>query len=160
VSRSVDVLIVGAGVAGLSAAVGMVLTRDVLVLSAGEGSTPWAQGGVAAAFGGDDPDDHWSDTGVAGADFCDERHVRILVEEGPQRVADLIALGAVFDRRRDASLSRTLEGGHGRADVSFMRAVTRPAPRFTGRSARQSNGLESPSHRVASSGCSRLVMAR
>jgi L-aspartate oxidase len=117
VSRSVDVLIVGAGVAGLSAALGLAATREVLVLSAGEGSTPWAQGGVAAAFGDDDPDDHWRDTAVAGADFCDERHVRILVEEGPQRVADLIALGAVFDRRRDGSLSRTLEGGHGRARV-------------------------------------------
>jgi L-aspartate oxidase len=116
-SRSVDVLVVGAGVAGLSAALGLAATRDVLVLSSGEGSTPWAQGGVAAAFGADDPDDHERDTLIAGAGFCDERHVRILVEEGPQRVADLIALGAVFDRRRDGSLSRTLEGGHGRARV-------------------------------------------
>jgi L-aspartate oxidase len=116
-SRSVDVLVVGAGVAGLSAALGLAATRDVLVLSAGEGSTPWAQGGVAAAFGADDPDDHREDTAVAGADFCDERHVRMLVEEGPQRVADLIALGAAFDRRRDGSLSRTLEGGHRRARV-------------------------------------------
>lgn len=115
-SRSVDVLIIGAGVAGLSAALGLAPTRDVLVLSAGEGSTPWAQGGIAAAFGSDDPDDHATDTLVAGAGFCDERHVRILVEEGPQRVADLMALGAVFDRR-DGNLSTTLEGGHGRARV-------------------------------------------
>ncbi|HEY7048209.1 MAG TPA: FAD-dependent oxidoreductase, partial [Jatrophihabitantaceae bacterium] len=72
-TRSVDVLVVGAGVAGLSAALGLAATRDVLVLSAGEGSTPWAQGGVAAAFGADDPDDHAQDTAVADADFCDER---------------------------------------------------------------------------------------
>jgi L-aspartate oxidase len=116
-TRSVDVLVVGAGVAGLSTALGLAATRDVLVLSAGEGSTPWAQGGVAAAFCTDDPDDHARDTGVAGADFCDARQVGRLVEEGPQRVAELIALGAVFDRRRDGSLSRTLEGGHGRARV-------------------------------------------
>jgi L-aspartate oxidase len=117
VNRSVDVLIVGAGVAGLSAALGLAATRDVLVLSAGDGSTPWAQGGIAAAFGDDDPVDHWHDTDVAGAGFCDERNARALVEEGPQRVAELIAQGARFDRRADGALSRTIEGGHGRPRI-------------------------------------------
>ncbi len=116
-NSEVDVLVVGAGVAGLSTALGLAATRRVLVISAGDGSTPWAQGGVAAAFDGDDPADHAHDTAVAGAGFCDDETVRLLVEEGPQRVADLIAHGAVFDRHSDGRLSRTLEGGHGRPRV-------------------------------------------
>ncbi|WP_328997768.1 L-aspartate oxidase [Kribbella sp. NBC_00709] len=111
-TRAVDVVVIGAGAAGLSAALGLAATRQVLVLSAGDGSTPWAQGGVSVAFGDDDPLDHAHDTNVAGAGFCDPRNVRALVEEGPQRVAELIAHGALFDRREDGSLSRTLEGGH------------------------------------------------
>ncbi|TCC08082.1 L-aspartate oxidase [Kribbella soli] len=111
-TRAVDVVVIGAGAAGLSAALGLAATRQVLVLSAGDGSTPWAQGGVSVAFGDDDPLDHAHDTHVAGAGFCDPRNVRALVEEGPQRVAELIAHGALFDRREDGSLSRTLEGGH------------------------------------------------
>jgi L-aspartate oxidase len=115
--RAVDVVVIGGGVAGLSAALGLAATRDVLLLTAGSGSTPWAQGGVAAAFGDDDPLDHAHDTDVAGAGFCDPRNVRALVEEGPQRVAELIGLGARFDREHDGSLSRTLEGGHDRPRV-------------------------------------------
>ena len=87
-SREVDVLVIGAGVAGLSTALGVVATRSVLVLSAGDGSTPWAQGGIAAAFGDDDPSDHAYDTGIAGVGFCNEMNVRTLVEEGPQRLAE------------------------------------------------------------------------
>ncbi|TCC49051.1 L-aspartate oxidase [Kribbella capetownensis] len=112
-TRAVDVVVIGAGVAGLSTALGLAATREVLLLSAGDGSTPWAQGGVAAAYGEDDPLDHLLDTDVAGAGFCDPRNVRALVEEGPQRLAELIAQGARFDRNADGSLSRTLEGGHG-----------------------------------------------
>jgi L-aspartate oxidase len=115
--RSVDVVVIGSGVAGLSAALGLAATRDVVVLSAGSGSTPWAQGGIAAAYGDDDPLDHAHDTEIAGAGFCDPRNVRALVEEGPQRLAELIALGARFDRDSDGSLSRTLEGGHDRPRV-------------------------------------------
>ncbi|MFF0269940.1 L-aspartate oxidase [Kribbella sp. NPDC004536] len=114
---AVDVVVVGAGVAGLSAALGLAATRRVLVLGAGDGSTPWAQGGVAAAYGEDDPLEHAHDTQVAGAGFCDPRSVRTLVEEGPQRVAELIAHHARFDRQPDGSLSRTLEGGHSRPRI-------------------------------------------
>ena len=115
--RSADVVVIGSGVAGLSAALGLAATRNVLVVSAGSGSTPWAQGGIAAAYGDDDPFDHAHDTEIAGAGFCDPRNVRALVEEGPQRLAELIALGARFDRDSDGSLSRTLEGGHDRHRV-------------------------------------------
>ncbi|WP_328521160.1 L-aspartate oxidase [Kribbella sp. NBC_00359] len=115
--RSADVVVIGSGAAGLSSALGLAATRNVLVVSAGSGSTPWAQGGIAAAYGDDDPLDHAHDTEIAGAGFCDPRNVRALVEEGPQRLAELIALGARFDRDNDGSLSRTLEGGHDRHRV-------------------------------------------
>ena len=116
-SRSADVVVVGSGVAGLSTALALASTRDVILVSAGSGSTPWAQGGIAAAYGEDDPLDHAHDTEVAGAGFCDPRNVRALVEEGPQRLAGLIALGTRFDRDADGALSRTLEGGHDRRRV-------------------------------------------
>ncbi|MDN5853457.1 MAG: L-aspartate oxidase, partial [Actinomycetia bacterium] len=115
--RSADVVVIGTGVAGLSTALALAATRDVLLVSAGSGSTPWAQGGIAAAYGDDDPLGHAHDTEVAGAGFCDPRNVRALVEEGPQRLAELVALGTRFDRDADGSLSRTLEGGHDRRRV-------------------------------------------
>ncbi|MGH9206422.1 MAG: FAD-binding protein, partial [Acidimicrobiales bacterium] len=106
VPAQLDVLILGSGVAGLSAAVraaaipGMrvgVLTKAELSQSA----TRWAQGGVAAVLGGDEDstDLHMADTLTAGAGLCDRDAVRVLVGEGPGRVNELIALGAVFDRR-------------------------------------------------------------
>ena len=113
-----DVLVLGSGVAGLSAVVrlaeipGMrvgVLTKAELEQSA----TRWAQGGVAAALGGDDSTDlHMADTLAAGAGLCDVDAVRILVDEGPTRVRELIALGAVFDRESSGALARAREGGH------------------------------------------------
>lgn len=115
-----DLLVLGSGVAGLSAAVraaaaepGMrvgVLTKGELIDSA----TRWAQGGVAAVLGedGDSTDLHFADTLGAGAGLCDEDAVRVLVEEGPARVNELIALGAVFDTDHEGRLLRAREGGH------------------------------------------------
>ncbi len=119
-----DVLVLGSGVAGLSAAVRLagpvaaggpglalgVLTKGALSQSA----TRWAQGGVAAVLGGDEDstDLHLADTLAAGAGLCDEEAVRILVDEGPGRVQELIALGAEFDREATGSLSLAREGGH------------------------------------------------
>jgi len=114
-----DLLVLGSGVAGLSAAVraasvlGLrvgVLTKGTLVQSA----TSWAQGGVAAAIGGD-PDStdlHLADTLAAGAGLCDPDAVRVLVDEGPARVNELIALGAKFDRDPNGVLALAREGGH------------------------------------------------
>ncbi len=111
--RSVDVLVVGAGVAGLSVALGLAAARRVLVVEGGEGSTRWAQGGIAAAFGAqDDPVDHATDTHVAGAGLCEPRALDCMVEEGPQRLAELVSAGARFDHGEDGRLARTLEGGH------------------------------------------------
>jgi L-aspartate oxidase len=113
-----DVLVLGSGVAGLSAAVRLagstpslgVLTKGVLSQSA----TRWAQGGVAAVLGGDEDstDLHLADTLAAGAGLCDEEAVRILVDEGPGRVHELITLGVEFDREASGLLALAREGGH------------------------------------------------
>lgn len=119
-----DVLVLGSGVAGLSAAVrlagpgaagGPPLTLGVLTKGAlSQSATRWAQGGVAAVLGGDEDstDLHLADTLAAGAGLCDEEAVRILVDEGPGRVEELIALGVEFDREATGSLSLAREGGH------------------------------------------------
>lgn len=121
---ALDLLVLGSGVAGLSAAVraagapGLrvgVLTKAELHQSA----TRWAQGGVAAVLGGDEDstDLHLADTLLAGAGLCDKDAVRVLVDEGPRRVSELIALGAVFDRDHDGALMKAREGGHSMARI-------------------------------------------
>jgi L-aspartate oxidase len=92
-----------------------VLTKAELSQSA----TRWAQGGVAAVLGGDEDstDLHLADTLAAGAGLCDTNAVRVLVDEGPRRVSELIALGAVFDRESGGGLARAREGGHSTARV-------------------------------------------
>ncbi len=119
-----DVLVLGSGVAGLSAVVRLatpaglrvgVLTKADLAQS----TTRWAQGGIAAAVGGDEDstDLHLADTLSAGAGLCDVDAVRVLVDEGPGRVDELIGLGAVFDREAGGDLALAREGGHSTARV-------------------------------------------
>ena len=118
-AEPLDLLVVGSGVAGLTAAVRAAERRGarVGVLTKGElhqGTTRWAQGGVAAVLG-DDPDStdlHLADTLAAGAGLCDVDAVRVLVDEGPGRVHGLIALGAMFDRDAEGRLELAREGGH------------------------------------------------
>ena len=112
-----DVVVVGSGAAGMSAALGLASVRDVLVVEDGDGSTRWAQGGIAAAFGDDRPEEHARDTEVAGRSVGDADAIRRLVEEGPLRVAELVARGARLDRSVDGRLLRSREGGHSRARV-------------------------------------------
>src|SRR5688572_22203419 len=92
-----------------------VLTKAELHQSA----TRWAQGGVAAVLSGDEDstDLHLADTLRAGAALCDVDAVRVLVDEGPARVNELIGLGAVFDRDHDGRLMLAREGGHSTARV-------------------------------------------
>ena len=114
-----DLLVLGSGVAGLSAAVRAAgpMGLKVGLLTKGEldqATTRWAQGGVAAVLD-EDPDSldlHISDTLEAGADLCDAAAVRVLVDEGPRRVHELIAFGAVFDRDAGGELLLAREGGH------------------------------------------------
>ena len=121
--NSADVIVVGSGIAGLTAAlrlrqrVDRVLLVTKTVLS--EGSTQWAQGGIAAALDpADSPEEHLHDTLVAGAGVCDQEAVRILVSEGPARVHELMALGTEFDRGPDGEISLTREGGHHRDRIA------------------------------------------
>ena len=112
-----DYVIVGSGIAGLTAAQKLAKVGRVAILTKGAvrgggSSTHWAQGGVAAAIREDDtPDLHFQDTIHAGAGLCDEKMVRILVDEGPERVRELIDMGADFDRV-DGQLHYTQEGAH------------------------------------------------
>ncbi|MEW2222210.1 L-aspartate oxidase [Streptomyces sp. NPDC006990] len=119
-----DVVVVGSGVAGLTAALRCAAGggRTVIVTKArlNAGSTRWAQGGVAAALGeGDSPEQHLDDTLEAGAGLCDESAVRTLVTEGPAAVRRLIAAGADFDLSSDTGeIALTREGGHHRNRIA------------------------------------------
>jgi L-aspartate oxidase len=122
-STTADVVVIGSGIAGLTAALRLrgqvdkvlVVTKDVLAA----GSTQWAQGGIAAALGPEDtPEQHEQDTLVAGAGACDREAVRVLVTEGPDAVRELIALGTNFDHDPDGELSLTREGGHHRDRIA------------------------------------------
>jgi len=117
-STDTDVVVVGSGVAGLTAALHAAAAGRVLLVTkvlVDDGSTRWAQGGVAAALGPDDTvEEHTRDTLVAGVGLCDEAAVRVLCTEGPGRLRELVARGAAFDRDQDGQLSLTREGGHHR----------------------------------------------
>jgi len=118
-TTTADVIVVGSGIAGLTTALRLrrrvdrvlLVTKTVL----DEGSTAWAQGGIAAVMSPEDsPAEHIHDTLVAGVGLCDVDAVHALVTEGTDAVWDLIALGADFDRGDTGKISLTREGGHHR----------------------------------------------
>ena len=119
----VDVLVVGSGVAGLSAALAVPAGRTVLLATKdrlGHSATRYAQGGIAAVLDlvDDSVAEHVADTLAAGAGLCDPVAVRMLAAEGGQAIADLRARGVRFDREGPAGeLARTREGGHSRSRV-------------------------------------------
>ncbi|WP_399927949.1 L-aspartate oxidase [Streptomyces kanamyceticus] len=122
-SLDADVVVVGSGVAGLTAALRCSAAglRTVVVTKArlDDGSTRWAQGGIAAALGeGDTPEQHLDDTLVAGVGLCDEEAVRTLVTEGPGAVRRLIETGAHFDTGPEGAIELTREGGHHRRRIA------------------------------------------
>lgn len=117
-----DVLVVGTGIAGLAVAHGLAgsgLRVDLVTkASVGEGSTPWAQGGIATGGAPDDaPALHVADTLAAGAGLADEAAVTALVAEAPVAVGALLAAGARFDTDADGTLAWTREGGHSRSRI-------------------------------------------
>lgn len=119
-----DVIIIGAGVAGLSAALALAPAagRRVTLLTKAAlgqgGSSPWAQGGIAAAVGADDaPSLHTEDTLVAGAGLAVREVVDVLTHEGPAAIDRLVALGARFDRAADGSLALGREAAHQRRRI-------------------------------------------
>ena len=116
-----DVVIVGAGLAGLFTALKLA-PMPVTVLAAaplGQGaSTGWAQGGVAAAVGSnDDAASHADDTIAAGAGIVDADVARFVAAEGPDRIADLVAYGVPFDRDADGAFALSQEAAHSRRRV-------------------------------------------
>jgi L-aspartate oxidase len=122
-TASVDVIVVGSGIAGLTAALRLREQVDTVLLVTktvlNEGSTAWAQGGIAAAMDpADSPEEHLHDTLVAGVGLCDVDAVTALVTEGPTRVRELVALGAEFDRNSAGEILLTREGGHHRDRIA------------------------------------------
>ncbi len=121
--HTAEVLVVGAGVAGASAALAAARAGlRVHLLAKGRFdacNTAWAQGGVAAVLpnGGDSPRFHARDTLQVGCGLCDERVVETVTEEAAERVSELVGAGARFDRDEDGSIARGLEGGHSRARI-------------------------------------------
>ena len=116
----VDFVVLGGGIAGMRAAIELAPNGRVLVLTKDElyeSSTEYAQGGIAAALGEDDEVSfHLHDTLQAGDGLCREEAVRILVEEGPQQIQQLIDWGMQFDRN-GTKLAFTREGAHSRSRV-------------------------------------------
>lgn len=115
-----DVLVVGAGAAGIYAALCLpeafqvgLITKDTLSLSASD----WAQGGIAAAIAPEDSAElHINDTLKAGAGLCDPEAVKFLVEQASDCIEHLIKLGVAFDRNQ-GDLALTLEAAHSRRRV-------------------------------------------
>ena len=103
-----DFLVIGAGVAGMRAAIELAPAGRVLVVakeSLRESSSEYAQGGIAVALSDDDEVElHEQDTVYAGDGLCDRAAVRTLVEEGPAAIQELIGWGAEFDARRRTGL--------------------------------------------------------
>jgi len=120
-TETTDFLVIGGGVAGLRSAIELaatgarvhVVTKD----QSTEGSTEYAQGGIAVALSDEDEVGiHYEDTIKAGDGLCNEEAVRILVEEGPGRIEELIEWGAEFDKD-GPRLSFTLEAAHSRKRI-------------------------------------------
>src|SRR6266487_1152861 len=108
-----EILVVGAGVAGLRAAIELAQAGEVLVVAKDtlhESSSEYAQGGIAVALSDDDEVElHEQDTIAAGDGLCDRRAVHVLVEQGPAAIQQLIEWGAAFDRE-GSRLAFTREG--------------------------------------------------
>jgi len=117
ISTQTDFVIVGAGIAGLRAAIGLSDAGSVLVITKeqlGESNTSYAQGGIAVAMGGEeDISLHLEDTANAGDGLVNREAARVLVEEGPLRVDELLRWGTGFDRH-NGELMLTREGAHSR----------------------------------------------
>ncbi len=119
-SETVDFLVIGGGVAGLRAAIELAPRGSVLVLTkdkATESTTGYAQGGVAVALSDEDEVCiHYEDTVKAGDGLCNEEAVKVLVEEGPACILELMSWGADFDKE-GSKLSFTIEAAHTRKRI-------------------------------------------
>lgn len=129
-----DFLVLGTGMAGLTFALRAAKLGTVAIVTKknrADSNTNWAQGGIASVWGPDDTVElHVRDTLDAGAGLCRESVVRTILSEGPQRIADLIALGTRFDEQGEGgtpgqrALDLTREGGHSRRRVLHAKDAT------------------------------------
>ena len=121
ISGKYDVVVVGAGMAGLYCALKLDSKLSVALVTKGGfeiGSSWLAQGGIAAVTKADDCyEDHIQNTLVAGAGHCDEKAVEVLVKEGPSDIQELIKIGVPFDRDENGEIIVTREGGHNRRRI-------------------------------------------
>lgn len=114
--KSTDFLVIGSGIAGLTFALKAAKFGKVTIVtksSLEETNTRYAQGGIAAVFS--EPDNfekHIMDTMIAGGGICNEEVVRMVVQEAPDRIKDLIEFGVTFDKKEDGSYDLAREGGH------------------------------------------------
>ncbi|KAK4798059.1 hypothetical protein SAY86_030385 [Trapa natans] len=115
-TRFFDFAVIGSGVAGLRYALEVAKHGSVAVITKAEpheSNTNYAQGGVSAVLcPSDSVESHVRDTIIAGAYLCDEETVRVVCTEGPDRIRELIAMGASFDHGEDGNLHLAREGGH------------------------------------------------
>ncbi len=126
-SLNTDVLIIGSGIAGLFAAIKIAPYANVILVTKkdkNESNTNYAQGGIASVISKEDSfDRHIHDTLIAGAGICNEKMVRIMVEEGPKRINDLIEIGIKFSKI-EGSLDLALEGGHSKPRIVHAKDLT------------------------------------
>jgi len=126
--RAFDFLVIGGGVAGLSFALEAADKGSVAVLTKrtrDEGSTTYAQGGIASVLSKQDSfEEHIQDTLVAGAGLCKREAVEVVVREGPARVRALADLGASFTKRPDGEWDLTREGGHTKRRIVHAGDIT------------------------------------
>ncbi|QXL83736.1 L-aspartate oxidase [Comamonas sp. NLF-1-9] len=129
-----DVVIVGSGLAGLSAALRLAPTHRVALLTKRaieDGSSQWAQGGIAAVLGeGDSFEAHVHDTFIAGAGLCAPDATRLVVEQAPECIAWLRALGVAFSLE-EGQLHLTREGGHSERRIVHAQDATGAAVQRT-----------------------------
>src|SRR6187402_1826544 len=132
-----DVLVIGSGLAGMSAALRLAPTHRVALVTKLEllgGASSWAQGGIAAVLHGTDSlEDHIRDTHVAGAGLCHDDAVRFVVERGRRAVEWLVEKGVPFTRDDDnqAELHLTREGGHSHRRIAHAADATGAAVQNT-----------------------------
>ncbi len=127
-TENFDFLVIGSGVAGLTFALKVAEHGTVAIVTkkaSAESNTNYAQGGIAAVMDpADNVEEHIQDTLIAGAGLCDEDVVRIVVTEGPERVRELMELGAKFDREAGGELHLGREGGHSANRIVHTADVT------------------------------------
>ncbi len=123
-----DYLVIGSGIAGLSFALKAAENHKVLIItkaSVGDTNTNWAQGGIAGVFSPEDKvENHIQDTLVAGDGLCDKEVVRLVVENAPKRIRELIDWGTHFDTNEKGEIDLAREGGHSHHRILHAKDAT------------------------------------